>query len=130
MDDINYDNISPKDPVEFDREEVELVSALTNNKIQNVLTRYGYPEDKLRTIFSGQKCSSKEQCELNWALKSIKKVDFIMLRDIMLYLDTFTTVDKILAFLDGDTIGCLKAELAVEYNRKLIKNDLWKTRRI
>ena len=123
-----YDNLSPQDPVVFDREETTIVFNLTNKKIQEVLDGYGYVENKLRTIFEGQKCSSKEQCELNWTLKTIKNTDKIMLRDMILYFDTFTTVEKILNFLDADTIGCLRVELAEEYNRKLTKNDLWKIR--
>lgn len=127
---LEFENLTPKDPVLFDREENDLVTSLTNKKIQDILTAHGYPENKLRTIFEGQRCSTKEQCELNWTLKKIKKDHNLLLRDVFLYFDTFTTIEKILTFIDADTIGVLKTELADEYNRKLVRNDLFKCKTI
>ena len=127
MEDVNeFENLMPKDPILFDREENELVASMTNKTIQDILTANGYPENKLRTIFAGQRCSSKEQCELNWTLKNIKREYNMPLRDVFLYFDTFAVIENILTFIDADTVSVLKAELAVQYNRKLIKNDLFK----
>ena len=130
MDEMSFEKVMPKDAVVFDREETELVTNITNKKLRDILTNsYGYSEDKLRTIFGGQKCSTKEQCEFNWALKSMKRDHNILLRDLFLYFDTFTSTDKVLTFVDDDTLAVIKNELAGLYNRKLVRNDLWKTQR-
>lgn len=107
----DFQSITLKDPLAFERVEDSLVEDMTSEKIQKLLDAYGFEVDDLQTIFVGLRFSSNQQCNLNWALKDMKIKHRIPIKDVLLYFEKFNSIEKIITILDGDTLRVLRREL-------------------
>lgn len=118
-----YENIKPRDPVVYDKEETELVENVINEKLELLFDQHGYSALKLKTIFQGLRCSTNEKLNLNYTIKMIKRQENIPVKDILIFFQLFAPVEKILSFIDADLILSAKKELSEEYGFKLSKSE-------
>lgn len=118
-----YENIKPRDAVDYDKEETELVENVINGRLQKAFDEYSYTELKLKTIFQGLRCSTNEKLNLNYTIKMVRKYNDVPVKDILIFFQTFAPVERVLQFIDADLVLTAKKELADEYGFRLTKSE-------
>lgn len=130
FDDSTHASFSPLDvqpltPVESSGTESVWLTDTLNKQILECMDAYGFGLQSIKTIFEGDTCSTNEKCKLNYAIRMVKKLRYIPIKDTILCFETFSPMNKVLNHIDDETLAQLKVELATEYNIPLDENELY-----
>ena len=124
-DESPYEEAQPLTQLVSDSNETELIKDTMNRQIVACLEKYGITLTTLQTIFEGDYCCTNDKCRLNYAIRMLKKLEYIPIKDTILCFDSFAPMNKVLNHIDEETVAQLKFELAYEYNIELEENELY-----
>jgi len=105
-----------KEIVDNSKSEDNLINDIEKTDFFKLLESYELPYDVLKNIFEGELYTTEMQNTVNIVLRRIKKSHGILISDIVLFLEEFTRIKKVLYFLDNDNRWIIKNELAEKYN--------------
>lgn len=120
----NMDLVS-NESTELYKNENNIINDIQQHQICDLLEKYKFTYDKIKSIFESEVYSTSLQNDLNIIFRKLKKHHNINLLDIVMYLEEFTKIKKVLYFFDADTKWLLKKELSKKYNIKIKGNDLY-----
>ena len=115
-----------KEVLSVSKSEETIIDNIEKEKFYKLLSKYGYPYDKLQVIFESEIYTNDTQHSLNIILRKIKKVHGIDMSDGIIFLEEFTRIKRILFFMDGESKWIIKNELAEKYNIDFDTNELYK----
>lgn len=121
----NMDVVS-KEVVKLSKKNEDMiVNNIEKGYFFKILNNYGFLYDDLRVIFESEEYTNSTRETLNIILRTMKDSHSINLYSSVLFLEEFTTVKKILLFMDSESEWVIKTELSKKYNIEIETNDLF-----
>jgi len=116
---------SPLVPIDSVGTENVWLADTLNKQILECMELYGFSLNSIKTIFEGDVLSTNDKCKLNYAIRMVKKLQYIPIKDVILCFETFAPMNKVLNHIDDETRSQLKTELSIEHHIPLDENELY-----